>query len=241
MMDLVERLRDCRDEMALRTGLLESLGCLGARDFIHFTLVEEADALHGEACVFIWSGQLERLCREYMVREHWLRDPVLVHASLSVEPYRLSRIATLPTTGARLFYAFLHRHGASNGIAIPVHGSSRDPTDVLVALPQDDTADGEAHLLDSEPMLRALAYAVRAWRTSRLRAEVLARGDLDDIDQMLLQLTFRGFTRNDIAHATGLSVGKVKGRSARVSNIFRQRSIEQAARLAVRVGIVRLV
>lgn len=234
-------IRLCRDEVELRATLLEAVRSIGGRDYLYISFVGEDEPHKGAPGVFIWSGNQIAFCRRYVQAQHYLRDPALTHGRLSNLPLSLSSLAVMSGQSTRLFRADLDRFGLSHGVAVPIHGGLHDPLNLLVAFPEDDSLDAERRLLARDGAVRALGHEVKAWLRRDARNAILSRADVTTQDIEVLQLVYRGFTRNDIADHLQLPVSRIKTISQRLSAQFEQRTIEAAARVAVQVGLVRLI
>lgn len=238
---LLSSIRHCRDEMELRATLLSAIQSLGGRDYLYISVVSEDEPHKGAPGVFIWSGNLIAFCRRYVRAQHYLRDPALIHGRLSNLPLSLSSLSTMSRQSTLAFLADLDRFGLTYGVALPIHGGLHDPLDMLVVYPESDSSDGERQLLARDSAVRALGHETKAWLRRDARNAILSRADISQQDIQVLQLVYRGFTRNDIANHLNVPASRIKTISQRLSAQFEQRTVEAAARVAVQVGLVRLL
>lgn len=175
---------------------------------------------------------------EYETQGAFASDPWLRHARQSSEPRAISDIPAV-TCGERATLALAQRFGFIRGVVVPMH-SPAGVTRLGVLYLAMRTPGHQSQPLTPKGMFAAsgIAVALHRWQLARLRAELVARGQLNAIDLRLLRLERERKTSKDVARLTGWSRLSIDSRWQRLNARLHVTSRRRAAQLAAEHGLI---
>ena len=232
--DAILRIKDCRGESEVASLLQDITRSFGVTSYV-FVSIRSDDS--GSANHRYLIGCTPKWCQIYTAKKWIYIDPFIQFARSNSTPIPGSAIQP-KTSGQAELLAAAAENGFRSGAVIPAHSGNSKRIGVLYLgseLPPDQI---EPKLMQNRSLLRAVAMEIFEWWDARIRAEVIASLNVNDVDVALLKLVHEGFTAEEIAKLLNIAKPVIQTKIRHLNEKFEVHSKKQAAEKAIELGIL---
>lgn len=204
---LFEKLINANDESELTECLKALVTALGGESYV-FVSLQPGPSTANRATHRFLIGCRPEWCQMYNAKKWFMTDPFLEYARNNTAPISGSEIVP-ETQGQREMLAAASNNGFRSGIVVPVHTNASERMGVLYIGSEDSQATGEKRLTAHRLYFRALAMELLDWSIRMAKREILEAHGITEFDLRVVAYLKCGFTAQDIARETDVSVQTV--------------------------------